>query len=128
MRKSFIVAFLFLFTVAAVAGNGDVRRASRPVPGSYIVVLEDFITDVPGAAAALARIHGGSVKWVYGAALAEMKAGSPQTAVTLLKPLVAQNPQLTLLQTSLAQAQFAAAIDTPRLEKLIWHALHRLAE
>jgi len=45
---------------------------------------------------------------VYGAALAEMKAGSPQNAVTLLKPLVAQNPQLTLLQTALAQAQFAA--------------------
>jgi predicted Zn-dependent protease len=45
---------------------------------------------------------------VYGAALAEMKSGSPQAAVTLLKPLVAQNGQLTLLQTALAQAQFAA--------------------
>jgi len=45
---------------------------------------------------------------VYGAALAEMKSGSPQKAVALLKPLVAQNPQLTLLQTALAQAQIAA--------------------
>lgn len=44
----------------------------------------------------------------YGAALAEMKSGAPQIAVTLLKPLVAKNPQLTLLQTALAQAQFAA--------------------
>jgi predicted Zn-dependent protease len=45
---------------------------------------------------------------VYGAALAEIKSGSPQTAVDLLKPLVAHNPHLTLLQTALAQAQFAA--------------------
>jgi subtilisin family serine protease len=69
MRKTLLVAFLLLFAVAAIAGNGDVRRASRPIPGSYIVVLEDFITDLPGAASTLARIHGGNVRFVYGPAL-----------------------------------------------------------
>jgi predicted Zn-dependent protease len=45
---------------------------------------------------------------VYGAALAELKSGSPATAVTLLKGLVNEQPKLTLLQIALAQAQYAA--------------------
>ena len=45
---------------------------------------------------------------VYGAALAEMKSGSPATAATLLKELVNEQPRLTLLQIALAQAQYAA--------------------
>jgi beta-barrel assembly-enhancing protease len=54
---------------------------------------------------------------IYGAALAEMKSGSATTAIGLLKPLVAAQPQLPLLQIALAQAQLAAgqkdkAIDT----------------
>jgi len=45
---------------------------------------------------------------VYGAALAEMKSGSPATAAALLKNLVNEQPKLTLLQIALAQAQYAA--------------------
>jgi predicted Zn-dependent protease len=45
---------------------------------------------------------------VYGAALAEIKSGSPATAASLLKDLVAEQPKLTLLQIALAQAQYAA--------------------
>jgi len=44
----------------------------------------------------------------YGAALAEMKSGSPSTAAALLKGVVAEQPKLTLLQIALAQAQYAA--------------------
>jgi predicted Zn-dependent protease len=44
----------------------------------------------------------------YGLALAEMKAGNAATAVKLLGPLVAARPQLPLLHSALAQAQFAA--------------------
>lgn len=50
--------------------------------------------------------------YIYGAALAEMKSGSPSEAVGLLMPLVASKPQLTLLQTALAQAQLAAGQKT----------------
>jgi predicted Zn-dependent protease len=45
----------------------------------------------------------------YGAALAELKSGSPTTAIELLKPLVAAQPQLPLLHIALAQAQLAAS-------------------
>ena len=45
---------------------------------------------------------------VYGAALAEIKSGSPATAVALLKRLVGEQPKLPLLQIALAQAQYAA--------------------
>jgi predicted Zn-dependent protease len=45
---------------------------------------------------------------LYGAALAEMKSGSPAEAVLMLQQLVAAKPQLTLLITALAQAQIAA--------------------
>jgi predicted Zn-dependent protease len=44
----------------------------------------------------------------YGAALAAMKAGDPQSAIALLAPLTASRPQLTLLHAALAQAQVAA--------------------
>jgi beta-barrel assembly-enhancing protease len=44
----------------------------------------------------------------YGQALVETGAGNPATAVNLLKPLVAAQPQLPLLHIALAQAQLAA--------------------
>jgi predicted Zn-dependent protease len=44
----------------------------------------------------------------YGAALAELRSGSPRTAIGLLEPLVQAQPQLPLLHAALAQAQIAA--------------------
>jgi beta-barrel assembly-enhancing protease len=50
----------------------------------------------------------GSVSLAYGAAMAEVKEGTPGKAVEILKPLVAAHPDLPLLQSELAQAQLAA--------------------
>ncbi|MEO8306910.1 MAG: M48 family metalloprotease [Pseudomonadota bacterium] len=50
----------------------------------------------------------GSLALKYGAALAEVKAGTPARAVEILKPLVVAHPELPLLQSELAQAQLAA--------------------
>jgi predicted Zn-dependent protease len=47
---------------------------------------------------------------VYGAALAELKSGTAQNAVNLLRPMATTNSQLPLLQIALAQAQFAAGM------------------
>lgn len=44
----------------------------------------------------------------YGQALVEITAGNGAAAVNLLKPLVADQPQLSLLHSALAQAQLAA--------------------
>jgi predicted Zn-dependent protease len=51
----------------------------------------------------------GNAALKYGAALAELKSGSAATAIDLLKPLVAAQPQLPLLHIALAQAQLAAS-------------------
>ncbi len=50
----------------------------------------------------------GSVSLAYGAAMTEVKAGTPDKAIEILKPLVAAHPELPLLQSELAQAQLAA--------------------
>lgn len=51
----------------------------------------------------------------YGAALAEMRSGSPEAAIALLEPLVAAQPQLPLLHSALAQAQLAAGREADGL-------------
>jgi beta-barrel assembly-enhancing protease len=50
----------------------------------------------------------GSVSLAYGAAMTEVKAGTPDKAIEILKPLVAAHLELPLLQSELAQAQLAA--------------------
>jgi beta-barrel assembly-enhancing protease len=44
----------------------------------------------------------------YGAALVELQAGNPKAAIALLRPLIAEKPELPLLHAALAQAQVAA--------------------
>jgi predicted Zn-dependent protease len=44
----------------------------------------------------------------YGAALAELRDGNAAAAIDMLKPLLAERPQLPLLHAALAQAQIAA--------------------
>ena len=56
----------------------------------------------------LLAINPGSVSLAYGAAMTEVKAGTPDKAIEILKPLVVAHPELPLLQSELAQAQLAA--------------------
>jgi aqualysin 1 len=84
MRRFIVAILVVLVATAAFAGNGEVRRAQRAVPNQYIVVLEDFVTDVPGAAHALATVHGGLVGHVYEAALRGFSIRLPQGAAEAL--------------------------------------------
>ncbi len=59
MRRFLMVLLALSLPVAVFGGNGEIRKNARPIPDQYIVVLEDFVDDVPGAAAMLARMHGG---------------------------------------------------------------------
>ncbi len=65
---------------------------SRPIPGAYIVSFRNDVSDVPGLAKGLASQHGGSVKFVYTAAMkgAAFENLPPQAAEALKK-----NPQIT---------------------------------
>ena len=69
MRRFLIVLVVLSFPVAVLGGNGQILKNSRSIPDQYIVVLEDFVDDVPGAAMALARMHGGNVGYIYESAL-----------------------------------------------------------
>jgi hypothetical protein len=43
-----LVVFSVLFVSAAQAGDGRIRKAHKPVPEMYIVMLNDDITDEVG--------------------------------------------------------------------------------
>ena len=58
-------------------------RPTGPVPGQYIVVFEDDVTDPRGLANALARAHGFAPRHVYESALKGFAARMPAAIVEL---------------------------------------------
>ena len=90
-------------------------RPRRPDSESYPFIRERVRvlaaasdSDLRGHYETLRRNDPGNSALVYGAALAEMKSGSPATAAAWLKGLATEQPKLTLLQIALGQAQYAA--------------------
>ena len=56
--------------MAFAGGQGDFRKASKkPVPGSYIVVLEEDVRDLPETASEMAYANFGRLGFVYNRAL-----------------------------------------------------------
>ena len=80
MRRVLLSLVLALVALSVQAGNGDYRRAERPIPEQYIVVLEDHVADVRNAAATLSRMHGGEVGYVYETALRGFSIRIPAVA------------------------------------------------
>ena len=71
IRRTLITILVAAVATAAFAGgNGEIRRAAKPIPDSYIVVFdENAVRDVPAAASEMARAHGGRLGHVYTRAL-----------------------------------------------------------
>lgn len=80
MNKLFGTLLCLVLFLPALAGSGEILKNENPVPGRYIVVLEDGVTrgdfgtdgllpTVGQVAAELARAHGGTLGFVYDAAL-----------------------------------------------------------
>jgi predicted Zn-dependent protease len=89
--------------------------ARRPDSPNYLLARERIRILMSPADTDLRRYYekmrsaeAGSVALAYGAAMAEVKQGTPEKAVDILKPLVVAHPELPLLQSELAQAQLAA--------------------
>src|SRR4051812_36792408 len=82
MRRFLLIAAVVLFPLAVFGGDGQIKKASEAIPDQYIVVLEDFVDDVPGAAAILGKMHGGEVGYVYGAALNGFSVRIPAQAAS----------------------------------------------
>jgi subtilisin family serine protease len=68
MKQLALTAAVLMISTAAFA-QGKFRTVENPVPGGYIVVLNDDARDVAGTARGLARQHGGSVGHLYETAL-----------------------------------------------------------
>ena len=84
MKKVAMFLLIAVFSMSAFAGTGDLRRSDNPIQGQYIVVLEDFITDIPGAVQALSRVHGGEVGYIYDTALRGFSIRLPEPAARAL--------------------------------------------
>jgi subtilisin family serine protease len=68
-----VAATALLAMLPAGAGAAErkasIRRVGEPVPGSYVVMLQPDVTDVPGVATRLAHLHGGRLGYVYSHAI-----------------------------------------------------------
>lgn len=72
MRRSLLWAVVCVFVAGSVlaGGRGDLRKASgKPIPGRYIVVLEDGSRDLPAVASEMAHRNFGTLGHVYQRAL-----------------------------------------------------------
>jgi len=85
----------FVRLAAATALLGAIvsvgSAAAQPAPaGTYIVVLEPSVADVPAAASNIARAHGGTVGFVYQHALRgfSLRVAAPATAAIARNPFV----------------------------------------
>jgi len=83
-------AVLLSFSGAAFAGDGKIKKNSNKVPGEYIVVLDEDVTDVESLAAELADKHAGVKTNVYKHALKgfSVKMSEPAAAQLSLDPRV----------------------------------------
>jgi len=98
---------------ARVASLSAYQR--RPDSASYNFIRERLRVETAATSTDMRRYYEhqleadpGNSALQYGAALAEMKSGDPGKAVTLLAPLVNAQPELSLLHSTLGQAQMAA--------------------
>jgi aqualysin 1 len=98
-RLTSVLALLVISTLAAcsqdkhepmgplspVTAWSAVWSHGRPIPGQYIVVLKREVQDVEGVARALTRKHGGTLRYIYKAALKGFALRLPDAAVTALR-------------------------------------------
>ena len=79
-----------------VAASVASLSAGRPdvIPGQYIVVFRDSVSDAPGLARRLTAAHGGELKFTYAAALKGFAARLPDQAVAALE----RNPRVAYLE------------------------------
>ena len=118
MIRPLLVGLLVCLAVAATPASGDVRAATDPIAGSYIVVFKaDAVRSaaeaqsqrplVADAARDLARAHGGNVNFVYQHALKGFAVRlSPDRAEAL-----AANPRVAYVEPD--QVVHAVATQTP---------------
>ncbi len=104
-----------LLAVSLMAGgNGDLRKAQRAIPGSYIVVLEDEgIRDLPAVANEMAAQHGGRLGFLYERALRGFSIELPEGRARALAhdPRVAWVEEDAVVQLEATQSGATWGLD-----------------
>lgn len=112
MRRVVAASLLVLFFAVPIAMAG-VRPAENPVPGQYLVVLDDRVPNAHAAAVSLAAQHGGVVRHVYTVALRGFSARMSPAAAEALShnPQVAWVEQDALVQIDQTQSGATWGLD-----------------
>jgi aqualysin 1 len=76
------------------AASVAMSQGSAAIPGSYIVVFKQDVTDVPGLARQLVGGHGGTLRFTYTAALKGFAAELPEQALEALR----RNPKVAYVE------------------------------
>jgi aqualysin 1 len=76
------------------AASVAMSQSSAAIPGSYIVVFKQDVTDVPGLARQLVSGHGGTLRLTYTAALKGFAADLPEQALEALR----RNPKVAYVE------------------------------
>ena len=100
-------ALVVIALVTAIGSAGS--AAAQPAPSStYVVVLKPGTSDVAGAAAALARAHGGTVGFVYTHALRGFSVRLPAAGAAA----IARNPAVAYVEADQAYTVTAQSLPT----------------
>lgn len=83
------------------------------IPGQYIVVFEDDVTDVPGLAQRLAAQHGAAVRYTYTSAIRGFAAGMPAQAAEAISrhPAVAYVEPDQVMTATVTQSSAVWGLD-----------------
>lgn len=83
--SSVFLALVLLLSVSSAAGAANAAPASEAVPGQYIVVLKDAVTDPNDAANDMARQHGLGLLHTYNYAIKGFAATIPAARLDAVK-------------------------------------------
>jgi hypothetical protein len=78
----------------AGAARNSAASASKVIPGEYIVVFDDSVSDAPGLAKQLSAEHGGNLHFTYSRAIKGFSATLPAAAVAALE----HNPHVSSVE------------------------------
>jgi subtilisin family serine protease len=126
MRRAVLLSIVLAFGATACADRPEplapdtspsfatAPQAGDPIPGQYIVVFREAVTDAPGLARQLTAQHGGTLGFVYGAAVRGFSASglSPDAAAALRRnPNVAYVEQDQVVSISAVQSNATWGLD-----------------
>lgn len=111
MRRWLLSAFIIsILTLVAVASNVkvDAQNAQHVIPGSYIVVFKDSVTNPTEVADEMARLHGLSIEYTYTTALKGFSATIPQARLDK----ISQDSRVQFISENRTVQIFAQTIPT----------------